>query len=137
MQIGLLGLSFLNRFTFQVDAAAGVLTLVENDLAEGGDLRGGRSENQWRMEFAGLLRRIEEIGARRDVTPASRTRMLSELDTQEAEAERQLEVARRGSRPGERPGRLAPLKPAQRAASARASAQNGARLRRSRAARAG
>jgi aspartyl protease family protein len=92
MQIGLLGLSFLNRFTYQVDAAAGVLTLIENDLAEGGDLRGGRSENQWRMEFAGLLRRIEEIDARREATPASRSRQLNQLDEDEAEAERQLEV---------------------------------------------
>lgn len=92
MQIGLLGLSFLNRFTFQVDAAAGVLTLVENDMAEGGDLRGGRSENQWRMEFGGLLRRIEEIDAHRDATPASRSRLLTELDSAEAEAERQLEA---------------------------------------------
>jgi clan AA aspartic protease (TIGR02281 family) len=92
MQIGLLGLSFLNRFTFQVDASAGVLTLVENDMAEGGDLRGGRSENQWRMEFGGLLRRIEEIDARRQGTPSSRTRLLADLDAEEAEAERQLEA---------------------------------------------
>ena len=91
MQIGLLGLSFLNRFTYQVDAAAGMLTLVENDLAEGGELHGGRSENQWRMEFAGLERRLDEIAMRRGATPASRSRLLAELDQQQAEAERQLE----------------------------------------------
>jgi clan AA aspartic protease (TIGR02281 family) len=92
MQIGLLGLSFLNRFTYQVDAAAGVLTLVENDLAEGGDLRGGRSENQWRMEFGGLLQRIEEIDVRREATPSSRSRLLGQLDDAEVEAARQLEM---------------------------------------------
>ena len=91
LSIGLLGLSFLNRFTVQVDAAAGMLTLVENDLAEGGELRGGRSENQWRMEFAGLQRRLEEVDLRRNATPASRSRMLSELDQQQNETERQLE----------------------------------------------
>ena len=92
MGIGLLGLSFLNRFTYQVDAAAGMLTLVENDLAEGGDLRGGRSENQWRMEFGGLQRRMEEIENRRDATPPSRSRLHAELDQQQLETERQLEA---------------------------------------------
>ncbi len=91
MQIGLLGLSFLNRFTVQVDASAGMLTLTENDLAEGGDLRGGRSENQWRMEFGGLEQRLERIEMRRDTTPASRSRLLAELDQEQSEAERQLE----------------------------------------------
>ena len=91
MPIGLLGLSFLNRFTYPVDAAAGMLTLVENDLAEGGELRGGRSENQWRGEFAGLQRRLEEIEMRREITPSSRSRQLAELATQQDEAERQLE----------------------------------------------
>lgn len=92
MAIGLLGLSFLNRFTYQVDAAAGMLTLVENDLAEGGDLRGGRSENQWRMEFGGLQRRMEEIDMRRAGTPSSRSRLHAELDEQQIETERQLEA---------------------------------------------
>ena len=92
MGIGLLGLSFLNRFTYQVDAAAGMLTLVENDLAEGGDLRGGRSENQWHMEFGGLQRRMEEIEMRRAGTPSSRSRLHAELDQQQIETERQLEA---------------------------------------------
>jgi clan AA aspartic protease (TIGR02281 family) len=92
MGIGLLGLSFLNRFTYQVDSAAGMLTLVENDLAEGGDLRGGRSENQWRMEFGGLQRRMEEIDMRRAGTPSSRSRLHAELDQQQIETERQLEA---------------------------------------------
>lgn len=91
MPIGLLGLSFLNRFTYQVDASAGMLTLVENDLDEGGELRGGRSENQWRGEFAGLQRRLEEIEMRRETTPSSRSRLLAELDAQQDETERQLE----------------------------------------------
>jgi hypothetical protein len=69
-----------------------MLTLVENDLAEGGDLRGGRSENQWRMEFGGLQRRMEEIEMRRAGTPSSRSRLHAELDQQQIETERQLEA---------------------------------------------
>lgn len=73
MQIGLLGLSFFNRFTYQVDAVNGVLTLTENDLAESGALRGGRSESQWRGEFAAMRAREAALEARRDAGPSSRS----------------------------------------------------------------
>lgn len=73
MQIGLLGLSFFNRFTYQVDAANGILTLTENDLAESGALRGGRSESQWRGEFAAMRAREAALEARRDAGPSSRS----------------------------------------------------------------
>ena len=90
--IGLLGLSFFNRFTYQIDAAAGLLTLTENDLAESGGILGGRSEGQWRGEFMGLRVRLAEIEARRDATPPNHSRQLDRLDQEHAALERQIET---------------------------------------------
>jgi clan AA aspartic protease (TIGR02281 family) len=87
MQIGLLGLSFFNRFTYQVDAANGVLTLTENDLAETGALRGGRSETQWRGEFAAMRMREAALDARREAGPSSRS-----LEVEAEAFERDLEL---------------------------------------------
>jgi clan AA aspartic protease (TIGR02281 family) len=61
MEIGLLGLSFFNHFTYHIDAAAGELTLVPNGLAESGGILGGRSEAQWRAEYRDLHARIESV----------------------------------------------------------------------------
>ncbi len=46
MDIGLLGGAFFNNFVYQVDAAAGVITLKPN-----AHVRGGMSPNQWRERF--------------------------------------------------------------------------------------
>jgi clan AA aspartic protease (TIGR02281 family) len=92
MEIGLLGLSFFNRFTYQIDAAAGVVTLVENDLAASGGIVGGRSEAQWRGEFEALRMRLAELEMRREHTPSSRARKLDRLDEERDELERQLEL---------------------------------------------
>jgi clan AA aspartic protease (TIGR02281 family) len=46
MEIGLLGGSFFNNFVYQVDAAAGVITLRPNE-----SVRGGLAEGQWRERF--------------------------------------------------------------------------------------
>ena len=91
LSVGLLGLSFFNRFTYQVDAANGVLTLTENDLAESGELRGGRSETQWRGEFNALRQKLEAIDARRTMIPTSHSRMMAALDEQQQSTERELE----------------------------------------------
>jgi clan AA aspartic protease (TIGR02281 family) len=91
MDVGLLGLSFFNRFTYQVDAAAGVVTLVENELAESGQILGGRGESQWRGEFEALRMRIAEIDAARALTPPSRSRRLERLDEEQRAIERQIE----------------------------------------------
>jgi len=91
MEIGLLGLSFFNRFTYQVDAANGVLTLVENDLAASGDLRGGRSETQWRGEFQALRQRMEWVEARRSSAPSTHGRMVAQLEEQAEALEAELE----------------------------------------------
>jgi clan AA aspartic protease (TIGR02281 family) len=54
LSVGLLGLSFFNHFKYEVDTAQGVVRLRPNELAEQGLIRGGRSEAQWRAEFASL-----------------------------------------------------------------------------------
>ena len=90
--VGLLGLSFFNRFTYQIDAAAGVLTLTDNDLADSGGILGGRSEGQWRGEFMGLRVRLEELEARRAATPPGHGRQLDRLDQEHAALERQIEL---------------------------------------------
>ena len=90
MEVGLLGLSFFNRFTYQIDAAAGVVTLVPNDLEVRGLIRGGRSEAQWRAEYRGLRARLQAVSAERERTPSSRGRKHRELDRAEEALRRQL-----------------------------------------------
>lgn len=92
MEVGLLGLSFFNHFQVHVDPAAGVLTLVPNDLAERGGIRGGRSPAQWRAEFAGLRRRLERLDAQqRDANPNASSK-LDRLEAERAELLEQLEI---------------------------------------------
>jgi clan AA aspartic protease (TIGR02281 family) len=91
MSIGLLGLSFFNRFTYNVDPARGVVTLTPNGLDEAGAIRGGRSESQWRAEFRGLRSRIGMIEAGiADVSP-SHTRKLQSLEAEIEKIEAQIE----------------------------------------------
>lgn len=92
MEVGLLGLSFFNRFTYQIDAAAGVVTLLENDLEASGHLVGGRSRSQWRGEFEALRAQIAELEAERDQVPSSRGRRHDRLEEQATQLARQLEV---------------------------------------------
>jgi clan AA aspartic protease (TIGR02281 family) len=92
IEIGLLGLSFFNRFTYQIDAAAGLVTLVENDLAESGHIVGGRSESQWRGEFQALRARLAAIEAARARTTSAKGRRLDRLDEEEQAVERQIEA---------------------------------------------
>lgn len=92
MEVGLLGLSFFNRFTYQIDAAAGVVTLIPNDLEARGLIRGGRSEAQWRAEYRNLHARLRAVAEERARTPSSRGRKLRELDRTEEELRQQLAV---------------------------------------------
>jgi len=82
LEIGLLGLSFFNHFNYNVDAAAGVLTLVPNDLAESGAIRGGRSEAQWRAEYQDLRGRLERIERESDAKSSSKARAQERLEEQ-------------------------------------------------------
>lgn len=90
MQFGLLGLSYFNRFSVHVDAAAGVVTLVPNGLEASGEIRGGRSEAQWRSEFRNLHDRIARIASEATRTPDSHARERRRLETARSELERQL-----------------------------------------------
>jgi len=92
MEFGLLGLSYFNRFTTHVDAAAGVVTLVPNGLTESGAIRGGRSEEQWRAEYAGLQSRVERLDAEAARTPRSHEREVERLDAAREEVARQLQL---------------------------------------------
>jgi aspartyl protease family protein len=85
MEIGLLGLSFFNHFTYHIDAAAGVLTLVPNDLAESGGILGGRSEAQWRAEYRDLHARIESVDQEYAVKSTSKARERENLEQRHAE----------------------------------------------------
>lgn len=91
VRIGLLGLSFFNHFTYRVDAAAGIVTLSPNGLAESGLLRGGRSAGQWRSQFASLRGQLAQVGAMREATPSADGRRREKLDERQRLLERQLE----------------------------------------------
>jgi clan AA aspartic protease (TIGR02281 family) len=90
MQVGLLGLSFFNHFTYNIDAAAGVVTLRPNRLVEVGKIRGGRSEAQWRAEYQNLHARIAQLDAERARKPTSHHRELRRIAERREELERQL-----------------------------------------------
>ncbi len=92
MQTGLLGLSFFNHFKYDFDPASGVVTLVENDLAESGTLRGGRSKGQWQSQFRSIQARIERGEELIEDVPFSRTRKRARYEEALAELRRQLEL---------------------------------------------
>jgi clan AA aspartic protease (TIGR02281 family) len=92
MSVGLLGLSFFNHFRYRVDPASGLVTLRPNGLAESGLIRGGRSEGQWKGEFARLERRRTAIEVVLDESNPNRARRKLELKDAIEEVERQLKV---------------------------------------------
>jgi len=92
MTFGLLGLSFFNHFTYNIDAAAGVVTLTRNRLAESGMIRGGRSEAQWRAEYGNLRGRIAEVESEYARKATSKTRERRRLEEARADLERQLDL---------------------------------------------
>lgn len=92
MSVGLLGLSFFNHFQYDIDPASGVVTLRPNGLVESGQLRGGRSEEQWRGEFARMAwRRVSLEQSLEDINP-NKGRRKSELQTELEEVDRQLSI---------------------------------------------
>ena len=92
LEFGLLGLSYFNRFDTHVDAAAGIVTLVPNGLAEAGAIRGGRSEAQWRSEYRNLHDRIERVDVEAARTPESHGRERRRLEEERAELAHQLSL---------------------------------------------
>jgi clan AA aspartic protease (TIGR02281 family) len=92
MPVGLLGLSFFNRFSYHVDPARGVVTLRPNGLVDEGVIRGGRSESEWRTEFRQLRSRIARVEARRVRLTPAHTRRLDELDAEIERLEEQIDA---------------------------------------------
>ena len=84
-------LSFFNHFTYNIDAAAGIVTLERNALARHGQIRGGRSSAQWRSEYASLGARIERVEAEHDQKTESKTRIRRALERERERLEQQLE----------------------------------------------
>ncbi len=92
MEIGLLGGSFFQNFTLQIDPAAHVITLLRND-----QVRSGASARQWRQRFGELqakIRTLERYLSERHFARESRRRELEQkletlrgqLDALETEA---------------------------------------------------
>jgi clan AA aspartic protease (TIGR02281 family) len=92
MSIGLLGLSFFNHFRYRIDPVEGIVTLRPNGLVEAGRIRGGRSESQWRGEFAILHARRRAIETALDEIDARGSRRHQQLEQAVEEVERQIEV---------------------------------------------
>jgi clan AA aspartic protease (TIGR02281 family) len=90
MSVGLLGLSFFNHFRYRVDPVSGIVTLRPNGLAESGRIRGGRSEGQWKGEFARLARRRAGVEQALDDVNPNRARRKAELKGMLEEVDRQL-----------------------------------------------
>jgi len=92
MSVGLLGLSFFNHFRYRVDPVAGVITLQANGLVEAGLIRGGRSEAQWRTQFAGLASRRDSLRGALERANPNRSRQRASLVAEVEEVDRQLRV---------------------------------------------
>jgi len=94
LAVGLLGTSFFNHFTLQIDPAARMLTLIENS-----SMRGGASEAEWSERFRALRERQARLEAyladgslvdadRARELEARREQLAAELEALEAEANR-------------------------------------------------
>lgn len=92
MSQGLLGLSFFNHFRYDVDPVAGIVTLTPNGLVEAGILKAGRTETQWRSQFAQLSARREAIENALESTNPNASRRVEELEALVEETERQRQV---------------------------------------------
>lgn len=92
MSVGLLGLSFFNHFRYRVDPVSGIVTLRPNGLVESGRIRGGRSEAQWKGEFARLASRRAGIEEILDEVNPNRSRRKAELKAALEEVDRQMSM---------------------------------------------
>lgn len=84
LRIGLLGLTYFNRFQYEIDAVRGLVHLTPNGIEESGALRGGRSEAQWRATFNSLRQRLAALQAEVERTPSSRSRKHDHLEEERA-----------------------------------------------------
>jgi clan AA aspartic protease (TIGR02281 family) len=92
MSTGLLGLSFFNHFRYNFDPVAGIVTLTPNGLVEAGVIKAGRTEDQWRSQFAQLSARRELIEREIErINPNWEVRR-GELEAALVETDRQVEL---------------------------------------------
>lgn len=98
MKVGLLGGTFFNNFTMQIDPAANLITLLRNDR-----IRSGLSEEEWRSRFRAIgskVRTLELYIERNHFTRESRRRELDErLEALRARMERLEQEADRAEVP--------------------------------------
>jgi clan AA aspartic protease (TIGR02281 family) len=76
MSVGLLGATFFNNFTMQIDPAANVITLLPNSR-----VRGGANREEWRARFEALREEIAAIDAHTaggELLDESRSRTLAQ-----------------------------------------------------------
>lgn len=87
LPVGLLGTSFFNHFTLQIDPAARMLTLVENP-----NMRGGASEAQWSERFRALRDRLTRLEAHLEGGPLTDEGRTRELEARRDEIAAELEA---------------------------------------------
>jgi clan AA aspartic protease (TIGR02281 family) len=75
MSFGLLGGAFFNNFVYQVDAAAGVITLAPND-----SVRGGYTRAQWRERFGRVRAPLAVLEERLESGADRRPGRIAELE---------------------------------------------------------
>jgi hypothetical protein len=92
MSVGLLGLSFFNHFEYRFDPGSGIVSLRPNGLVESGMIRGGRSADQWRRQFASIGYRRKAIEKELDEINPNWSRRRGELKAELEEIERQKAV---------------------------------------------
>ncbi|MBK7947465.1 MAG: retroviral-like aspartic protease family protein [Deltaproteobacteria bacterium] len=92
MSTGLLGLSFFNHFRYNFDPVAGVVTLTPNGLVEAGVIKAGRTEDQWRSQFAQLAARRELLEQELERINPNWAVRRGEIEAAIAENDRQVEV---------------------------------------------
>jgi clan AA aspartic protease (TIGR02281 family) len=92
MSTGLLGLSFFNHFRYDFDPASGVVTLRPNGLVESGQIRGGRSETQWRSQFEALALRRRAVEKALDEANPNWSVRKGELRAALGEVDRQIRM---------------------------------------------
>lgn len=87
LPVGLLGTSFFNHFTLQIDPAARMLTLIENP-----DMRGGASQAQWSERFRVLRDRKARLETHLESGPLLEEDRRQELEGRRDELAAELEA---------------------------------------------
>lgn len=99
LDVGLLGGAFFNNFVYNVDAAAGVITLRPNE-----GIVGGLDAGEWRARFRAVREPLAELERYLEETDVSRPGRRAELETRRAELRDELERLEREADRAEVPG---------------------------------